>query len=42
VLDSARRGLSKLIELATVEGDVLIVRSPAEAKQLLLAPRQAE
>jgi anti-sigma B factor antagonist len=42
VPDSAPRGLSKLIELARVERHVLIVRSPAEAKQRLLAARQTD
>jgi anti-sigma B factor antagonist len=40
VPDSASRGVSKLIGL--VEQKVAIVRSPAEAKQLLLSARQAD
>jgi anti-anti-sigma regulatory factor len=42
VPDSAPRGLSKLIELARIERHVLIVRSPAEAKQRLLSARQTD
>jgi len=37
VPDSAARVVSKLIELAKIDNDILIVRSQDEAKQILLA-----